>query len=222
LLRLTGDAKYANDIELATYNSLIGAQGADDSWWSHYNNMSGERKPAPEQCRIHMNCCVANGPRALFLLPKIAYMTSKNTVIINLYENGKAKLPLANSGVEITMSAPDYINNYGAVATISGLKNSTQKFNLKLRIPEWSNGYTLTINGEEIKASEIRKGTIRITRTWSDGDKVVLSLNATVRSSRWYDSAAVIERGPLVYALKMEENWEKRYCEGEDKEKYGE
>ena len=100
-------------------------------------------------------------------------------------------------------------------------KHRSAEFPFDLRIPEWSNGYTLTINGEEIKASEIRKGTIRITRTWSDGDKVVLSLNATVRSSRWYDSAAVIERGPLVYALRMEEKWEKVACEGDEKQKYG-
>ena len=100
-------------------------------------------------------------------------------------------------------------------------KHRSAEFPFDLRIPEWSNGYTLTINGEEIKASEIRKGTIRIARTWSDGDKVVLSLNATVRSSRWYDSAAVIERGPLVYALRMEEKWEKVACEGDEKQKYG-
>lgn len=31
----------------------------------------------------------------------------------------------------------------------------------------------------------------------------------------------MIERGPLVYALRMEEKWEKHICEGADKQKYG-
>lgn len=100
-------------------------------------------------------------------------------------------------------------------------KHRSAEFPFDLRIPEWSNGYTLTINGEEVKAADVRNGTIRIARTWNDGDKVILTLNATVRTTRWYDSAAVIERGPLVYALRMEEKWEKHICEGADKQKYG-
>ncbi|MBR5877154.1 MAG: hypothetical protein IKZ11_01155, partial [Alistipes sp.] len=38
---------------------------------------------------------------------------------------------------------------------------------------------------------------------------------------RWWDSAAVITRGPLLYALKMEEKWEKHICEGDDIQKLG-
>ena len=201
LLRLTGDAKYANDIELATYNSLIGAQGADGSWWSHYNNMSGERKPAPEQCGIHMNCCVANGPRALFLLPKIAYMTSKNTVIINLYENGKAKLPLANSGVEITMSAPDYIKNYSAIATISGLKNSTQKFNLKLRIPEWSKNSVVLLNGKEI-GKAVAGEYFLLDKEFKNGDKVQINFDSETKIVPDVNNKEffVLKHGPYVLA----------------------
>jgi hypothetical protein len=72
------------------------------------------------------------------------------------------------------------------------------------------------VNDAEVKAEDVRKGTIRLSRTWADGDKVVITFNAAVRISRWYDYSAVVERGPLVYALRMEEKWKRHECEGDD------
>ena len=93
-----------------------------------------------------------------------------------------------------------------------------------MRIPEWSDGYTLTVNGERVEPETVGDRTIRLTRAWADGDEAVLEFNAPVRVSYWYDNAAVIERGPLIYSLRMEEQWRKRECEGEgeDAARYGE
>ena len=40
--------------------------------------------------------------------------------------------------------------------------------------------------------------------------------------SRWYDRAAVIERGPLLYALKMNEKWETMKHNEKHNGRYGE
>ena len=45
-------------------------------------------------------------------------------------------------------------------------------------------------------------------RTWKSNDEVTLELPMSVTASYWYDGAAVIERGALIYALKLNENWE--------------
>ena len=42
-----------------------------------------------------------------------------------------------------------------------------------------------------------------------------------VAASRWYGGSSVNERGPLVYALKMNEKWEKKTFEGEKAAQYG-
>ena len=199
LLRLTGDVKYANDIEITAYNSLIGAQGADGSWWSHYNNMSGTRSAAPEHCGMHMNCCVANGPRALFLLPKVAYMTAKNAIVVNFYENGKATIPIENSKVELLVSAPDYINNNTAEITLNGIENKTHKFELKLRIPNWSKNTTASVNGEKlenIKAGEY----LNIVRQFKNGDKICLNFDVETKVVRDTKNPKffVLKHGPFV------------------------
>jgi hypothetical protein len=48
-----------------------------------------------------------------------------------------------------------------------------------------------------------------IHRTWNNGDKLMLQLPMDIRISEWGSNSRSVERGPLVYALKLEERWEK-------------
>ena len=72
LLRLTGDAKYADAIEQTYYNALLGSMYADGSDWAKYSPLSGERLKGEQQCSMGINCCEASGPRGLFTLPLTA------------------------------------------------------------------------------------------------------------------------------------------------------
>ncbi len=45
LLRLTGDSKYADEIERAYYNALLGSLNADASDWAKYTPLNGQRLP---------------------------------------------------------------------------------------------------------------------------------------------------------------------------------
>ncbi len=47
----------------------------------------------------------------------------------------------------------------------------------------------------------------RVERTWKDGDVVELHLPMQVHLSTWHKNLAGVERGPLVYALKIQEEW---------------
>ncbi|HLL44468.1 MAG TPA: hypothetical protein VK369_15060, partial [Segetibacter sp.] len=50
---------------------------------------------------------------------------------------------------------------------------------------------------------------ITIENTWKTGDQLTLQLPMEVTTSNWGRNSRTIERGPLVYALKLEEKWEK-------------
>jgi hypothetical protein len=81
-------------------------------------------------------------------------------------------------------------------------------FAFHLRIPTWCKRASISVNGKiwsEPQGNKIEN----ILREWSDGDMVELSLPMEVAVSRWYENSAAIERGPLVYALKMGEEWKK-------------
>lgn len=204
LLRLTADPSYADSIELCAYNALIAAQRADGKWWAHYSTMKGTRKPAPEQSGMHMNCCVASGPRALFLLPKIAYMTGGEMgLYVNLYENGSGKVyvPAVKGDVVLKVSDVDY----GAENLRAKIKLEMPKglygFNLCLRIPSWSEKTKIFANGQVAAYPDSGVYAV-LKRDWKNGDEVEVEFDSRafiVRDPSDQKRFAV-RRGPFVYA----------------------
>lgn len=78
-------------------------------------------------------------------------------------------------------------------------------FPLHVRIPAWAQGATLAVDSDVIDA---QPGTFAvINREWHDGDEVLLNLPMGVRLTRWYHESVAVERGPLVFALKLKEEW---------------
>ena len=63
---------------------------------------------------MHMNCCVANGPRGLMLLPALAVMSNAAGPTVNLYEPVRATLPLA-SGSSVTLDVSGDYPRHGGV-----------------------------------------------------------------------------------------------------------
>ena len=56
-----------------------------------------------------------------------------------------------------------------------------------------------------------------LSRTWQEGDLVELQLPMKVSLNRWVENAVSVERGPLVYVLKIREEW----SEVKNSDKYG-
>ena len=81
-------------------------------------------------------------------------------------------------------------------------------FPLVLRIPAWAEGATVVVNGEA-QSGVTAGGFYRLDRKWSNGDRVAVRFPMPVRISTWYNNSVAVERGPLVYSLKIGESWHK-------------
>jgi hypothetical protein len=79
-------------------------------------------------------------------------------------------------------------------------------FPLHLRIPGWCTDPELQINGEQVDL-ETMEGMAILKRTWKEGDVVELHLPMRVSLNRWVENSVSVERGPLVYVLKIREEW---------------
>lgn len=79
-------------------------------------------------------------------------------------------------------------------------------FPLCLRVPAWSGGVSLKLNGQPLEASS-EGGIVVLDRVWKQGDVLQLEITMEVRTEEGWDKAWSILRGPLVYALRMEEEW---------------
>lgn len=80
-------------------------------------------------------------------------------------------------------------------------------FPFHVRIPGWCEDAQILVNGKPLE-DKLPAGKIHVVkRTWADGDRLELRLPMKLRRSTWAERAAAIERGPLVFALRVEENW---------------
>ncbi len=80
------------------------------------------------------------------------------------------------------------------------------RFPLDLRIPEWAVDATVKINGQE--ESKVMKGSFhRINREFKKGDVIELVFPSKIIASRWYNDSVAVEKGALIYALGVREDW---------------
>jgi hypothetical protein len=78
-------------------------------------------------------------------------------------------------------------------------------FPLKLRIPGWSKGARVAVNGEfvpSVKAGDF----LTIGRTWKPGDKLVAEFPAELETQNAFRGSATLWRGPLLFSLRIGEN----------------
>jgi len=79
-------------------------------------------------------------------------------------------------------------------------------FPLSLRIPAWCANPSVLVNGQA--QEDVTPGSFcRISRTWAMGDTVTLNLPMTIQTHFGPSHAVAINRGPLVYSLRIGENW---------------
>lgn len=214
LLRTTGEAKYAEEIERSAYNDLIGAQAPGGEDWCYYIFPNGRRVHT-----TYWRCCKSSGAMAIEELAPLAYAVSDEAIAVQVYGPGELRANLAAAGDIVVRQETGYPFD-GAVH----LKVQPQReagFTLRLRIPSWTTQPTLRVNGAAVAVDVDAYGFAAITRTWREGDKVQLLLpmaarvhracNRNVQESRAPDGSPVqqevlrfdylaLSRGPLVYA----------------------
>ena len=202
MLRLTGESKYADQLEISLYNVLMASQTPQGEWWSYYTGLMGERVPSHLQFPdVVMSCCVANGPRAMLLTPSWAVMTSSDGIAINLYAPLKANLKTPGSqnfSLDITTEYPED-------GTIEATLEIPEKeiFSIHLRIPEWSKQTVIKINGVLFNQRVLPGSYTILEKEWSDKDQIEISFDMT---SRVVDAPsgvpdATIQRGPIILAF---------------------
>lgn len=200
MLRLTGNPKWADELELSLYNALLGVMTPDGHWWSYFSHLKGERIPCHFQHEeARMACCVTSGPRGLLLTPQWAVMYSEDGIVINLYEAGSANVRL-DDGIDVNfLLETGYPLSDTVKITINPAKE--KQFKLRLRIPSWSNNTKLSVNGQKI---DCKPGQYtNINRLWKRSDQIILILDMRVRAIKAPSGAPelALARGPVLLAL---------------------
>ncbi|MBS1566638.1 MAG: glycoside hydrolase family 127 protein [Bacteroidetes bacterium] len=104
--------------------------------------------------------------------------------------------------------------------TLTLPQKSVVRFPFRLRIPQWCAAASVKINGATDRTAEGNQ-VITLDRDWKNGDVVELTLPMHIRTQSWYENAVSVERGPLVYALKIN-GQSRRVKNDKDPIEYGE
>ena len=193
LLRLTGNAKYADELEKTFYNHLAAAQRPDGAAWCYFTALDGRKPYQTEQ-----NCCTSSGPRAWALLPTFAYQTTDDGVVVNFFGPSVATLKLKNCK-QVTIRQETNYPIEGRV-TISVTVPEPLKFALYVRVPAWSQ-----LNGIKAKPGEYWL----LRQTWSKTQTITLDFALPVRvaiGSGANSGRVALIRGPEVLALDEQYN----------------
>ncbi len=221
LLKISGSPLFADALEKAAYNALPAQSKPDftgrqyyqqanqiacDTSWHNFNVMYHNTSTLFGLDNGY-GCCTANYHQGW---PKYTdnlwYATEDNGLAALMYAPCEVTAKVAHN-VQVTFNEE---TNYPFTGDVkfTYTKGPAVNFPLQLRIPRWCDNASIVINGKEYnkpKADTI----ITISRRWKQGDIVVLNMPMKIRLTHWYKRAAVVQRGPLVYSLKIEGNWKK-------------
>ena len=234
MISITGDIEFADQLERVTFNALPTQTNEDFTLRQYFQTANqvmitrGNRNFANNHGHKGTDlvyglftgypCCTTNLHQAW---PKFTqnlwYATSDDGLAAMVYSPSKVKARVAN-GVEVSFEEE---TNYPFHENIKFVFDSESEvaFPFHLRIPEWCKNASVEINGKLWK-NNLDGQVIILDRKWKPGDTVVLKLPMEVLTSRWYENSIAVERGPLVYGLKIGEKWKKVINE-EDPAVYG-
>lgn len=196
MLAMTGESRYADLMEQTVYNALFAALKLDASRIAQYMPIEGAHTPGEKQCGMATNCCNANGPRGFALIPKTAYSVKSGEISVNFYVPSTATVNLGKKETLELVQTGDYPKGSTAAIKISSEKDAA--FALKLRIPAWSTGTKVSVNGTAVE--NVKSGIyLVLNRTWKNGDNVEINFGMNPRLVRLNGYEAVMW-GPIVLA----------------------
>jgi DUF1680 family protein len=221
ILTITGDIQYAEYLEKITYNALPAQikpdfmsrqyfQSANQVMLTRYrhNFYEEDNHGGTDLCFGLLTgypCCLCNMHQGWpKFVQNLFYSTQDNGIAAFLYAPCHVNMLVADSiPVKVTEET-----NYPFDETITFTFNCPDgiKFPLHLRIPGWCSKAEVRLNNEKF-LTPAGKTICTIDREWYNGDQIKLILPMEISFSRWVENSIAVERGPLLYSLRIFEEW---------------
>lgn len=220
-LEITGDIDYADRLEKIAFNALP-SQTSEDYMTRQYFQQANQVMLTRASHNFNVNhagtdvcfgllsgypCCTSNMHQGW---PKFTqnlwYATADKGVAALVYSASEVNTKVAN-GIPVTFKEEtNYPFDENIRFTLSlDKKTKAVAFPFHLRIPAWCQNANIKINGADFQQAKGNQ-TVKINREWKTGDVVELQLPMHIFKNTWYENSVSVERGPLVYALKIGED----------------
>jgi DUF1680 family protein len=208
MLTATGDAKYADVIERALYNGINSGMSLSGALYCYRNPLAFDPSTG-DRIRnewYDTTCCPPNLERTFASLPGYFYSTSKDGLYLHLYDNSLLDWHLEDGTALKVAQKTNYPWDGAVEITLTPAKPT--RFTFHLRIPGWSDGTQVTVNGKQMQGATAGQY-LGLQREWSAGDVISVKFNMTPQvveaNARVVDDygRGAVQRGPLVYCLEQ-------------------
>jgi DUF1680 family protein len=217
MLQITADAKYTDIVELALYNSVLSGINLEGKKF-FYNNPLNVSAKLPFKQRWSKeregyialsNCCAPNVTRTIAEVSNYTYNLSKEGLYVNLYSsNNLNTMTLSGDKLEVEQQTNYPWDGKIVLKIVKAPKDSYAFF---LRIPGWSQGTTILINGKNVDEAIVSGSYQKIAQKWKKGDVIELNIPMPVELMEAnplveeIKNQVAVKRGPIVYCLESNE-----------------
>ena len=227
MLRFTGDTRWADNCEDVAFNTYPAAVMPDfkalryitapnmvQSDSKNHNPGIDNSGPFLSMNPFSSRCCQHNHAQGWpYYSENLVYATPDNGVAAVLYAACTAEVKVAD-GKKMTISET---TNYPFDETISfTIDRGKARFPFYLRIPRWTRGATVSVNGELVSVRPVSGKYLVIDREWKKGDRLTLRFPMHLSTRMWQVNkhSVSVDYGPLTLSLKIKE----RYVQRDSKE----
>ena len=204
MLRLTGDPRVADELELATLNSVVGMHSHTGRWATYNTPMDGMRKASAHEIVFQaregspeLNCCSVNSARGFGMMSDWALCRDADGLVLNWY--GPGVITTKVDGSDVTLTQDTVYPRKGEI-TLFVFPAHPTTFTLKLRIPRWSSVTSISVNGTRVNG--ITPGSyLALSRQWHPEDRIEIEFDLGYHG--WVGEEecagkASLYRGPLL------------------------
>jgi uncharacterized protein len=172
MFHLTGNLKYADEIEKTTYNHLLASENPDSGGIAYYSPLQNA-KPFS----YGIACCNSSLPRVITMIPDVLWTQFADggmaVLIYNQARMGDFIKAANGKKVFVELNIQSDFPKSGHVA-ISVDPAEPTAFRLALRVPTWTQVFKVTVDGRNFSS---RPGEyVDLTRTWKAGDRIDVSM----------------------------------------------
>jgi hypothetical protein len=221
LFQITGDPFWADHCETVAFNSYPAAVMPDFRSLRYLTapNMvlSDSKNHAPGIANngpfllmnpFNSRCCQHNHSQGWPYFSRSAWMaTTDNGLCATLYSACEVTARVGH-GEEVSISEETHYPFDEKVSFT--IKNRVpSSFPISWRIPGWCKSARISVNGTGVSVRAGAAKFVRIERTWSDQDKIILELPMETSVRTWTNNrnSVSVDYGPLTFSLKIAETY---------------
>lgn len=207
LMMYTGEARYGDWIERLLYNGIGAALHIKDRGTHMYYMDYHLGSDLKYYSRNAFTCCSGTYFQNITEYSNLVYFRDAGALFVNLYLPSEVEWNGPAGAVRVVQTT-----GYPEADTIAFRFAMEQPaaFALKLRVPAWSDGVSIKVNGHA-QPADIRAGQwAAVSRQWQSGDTLEMTIPLRFRRvpiDAQHPHRIAIVRGPVVYAQEDPHKW---------------